>query len=77
MPEFILAIDEAQKNATLVELPILDKELAMHAALSYKLCTTKRKHMSGKDVTNTHADGQNGKKSTLWHMHKESIGSKK
>ncbi len=34
MPDFILAIEEAQKKAKCAELPILDIKLAMYAATS-------------------------------------------
>jgi hypothetical protein len=34
MPDFILAMEEAQKKANCAELPILDIELAMYTATS-------------------------------------------
>ena len=34
MPDFILTMDEAQKKAKRIKLPILDVELAMYAATS-------------------------------------------
>jgi hypothetical protein len=35
MPDFILAIEEAQKKAMRAELPILDIKLAMYATTSF------------------------------------------
>jgi hypothetical protein len=76
MPDFILAMEEAQKKAKRAELPILDIELAMYAATSYSnLGITKKRPMSEKAVMPTRRRGPSGNRPTWLPMLEASTAS--
>ena len=65
MPDFILAMEEAQKKAKRAELPILGIELAMYTATSMlQLGDYKKKQTIGKNATLPRKPGPNGSRPT-------------